>query len=106
MASFFMPLTHVSAGKNTFAPNPITFTVRQACQCMGMSPSTFYRRQKQRLEALRLIEEGANASDFAGILAFPMLLKEANEIGGFARSFVRHIDIIMWSQQLMGGTQP
>lgn len=104
MASIFMPLTYLSAGKDAHISHPITLTVLQACAYMSMSRSTFYRRQKQRLEALQLIKAGANPKDFTSILAFPALLKEANGFG-HTRSIVRHIDIIMWSRQLEGAQQ-
>ena len=92
----FMPLA-----KNSFSKTPITMSVEDCCELMGISRSTFYRRQKQRCEAHQRILAGENLPELHDMLLFPELLSD----GFGTRMFIRYADLIRWSEQLKGRIQ-
>lgn len=101
MASYFLPKAFMTLDKNSFCIAPVTVSVEECCEFMGISKSTFYRRQVQRLEAQRRIQEGDSSLELHEMLSFPEKLRD--RIG--SRTFVRYADIISWSERLKGSAQ-
>lgn len=101
MANYFLREAFMPSEQSSFTTLPITLPVERCCKLMGISKSTFYRRQAQRLEAKKRMQDGENSIELYEILAFPELLSDG--IG--SRTFVRYADIISWSERLKGRAQ-